>query len=288
VIVDTHVHIWNAETPETPWRDGFRAYAPAPSFGARDLLREMDAVGVDRAVVIPPEWDARGNETVLAAAAVHPDRLTAYPVLSLRRPGGEAVLREWAARPGFGGVRQMLLAGPSYDPLRDGTADWLWPVAEDLGLTVMLWLPGQLPRLLPVLDRHPGIRFVIDHVNLPMRPSTAQIEEAVTDLVDQAARPNLAVKVSALPAAAADAHPYRSLHPSIRDLVRAFGADRLFWGSDFTRLPCTYGEALSMMRTVEDCPGIDELLGPSFTRWTDRKPDEKGRTGGREDSHIRA
>jgi predicted TIM-barrel fold metal-dependent hydrolase len=57
MIADAQVHIWAADTPERPWPPGnaHRAHRPAP-FGEADLIREMDAAGVSRAIVVPPSW----------------------------------------------------------------------------------------------------------------------------------------------------------------------------------------------------------------------------------------
>jgi L-fuconolactonase len=73
-IVDAQVHIWGADTPERPWPQGrSRPHRPQP-FTAEDLLREMDAAGVARAVLVPPSWEGDRNDLALAAAAAYPDR----------------------------------------------------------------------------------------------------------------------------------------------------------------------------------------------------------------------
>lgn len=38
----------------------------------------------------------------------------------------------------------------------------------------------------------------------------------------------------------------RDLHPHIRTLVEAFGPRRTFWGTDLTRMPCTYYECITL------------------------------------------
>ncbi len=55
LIVDAQIHIWEADTPERPWPPGghARAHRSQP-FSKDDLLREMDAAGVARVVIVPP------------------------------------------------------------------------------------------------------------------------------------------------------------------------------------------------------------------------------------------
>src|SRR5579883_3666455 len=75
LIADAQVHIWGANTPDRPWP----AYGPGNEhrpvpFTEDDLLREMDAARVDRAVIVPPSWEGDRNDLALAAAKRHPDR----------------------------------------------------------------------------------------------------------------------------------------------------------------------------------------------------------------------
>ena len=72
-IVDSQVHIWAANTPERPWAPNVRAHRETP-LGHDTLLREMDAAGVDRVVIVPPRLDGTRNDLALAAAHAHPDR----------------------------------------------------------------------------------------------------------------------------------------------------------------------------------------------------------------------
>jgi L-fuconolactonase len=57
-IVDAQVHIWGANTPERPWpAGGSSPHRPQP-FSKDDLLKEMDAAGVARVVIVPPSGKA--------------------------------------------------------------------------------------------------------------------------------------------------------------------------------------------------------------------------------------
>ena len=73
LIVDAQVHIWGADTAARPWPKRGPAQRPVP-LGADELLREMDAAGVDRVVIVPPSWEGDRNDLGLAAAKAHPQR----------------------------------------------------------------------------------------------------------------------------------------------------------------------------------------------------------------------
>src|SRR5687767_15791862 len=77
-VTDAQVHMYEAETPERPWpREPGRALAPAKhplSFNAEEMLGAMEAVGVDRAMIVPPAWAGENNEPALRAAAKYAGR----------------------------------------------------------------------------------------------------------------------------------------------------------------------------------------------------------------------
>jgi L-fuconolactonase len=63
MITDAQVHIFEADTPEHPWpREPGRTAPRLPSFSAERMIGAMDAIGVDRAVIVPPVWAGDSND----------------------------------------------------------------------------------------------------------------------------------------------------------------------------------------------------------------------------------
>src|ERR1700745_1553299 len=92
LIVDAQVHIWGFNTPERPWPTGRSARHRAQPFSKDDLLKEMDAAGVARVVIVPPSWEGDRNDLALAAARLHTDRSAV-----IGRPAAAArALRGWS------------------------------------------------------------------------------------------------------------------------------------------------------------------------------------------------
>ena len=63
LIVDAQIHLWNAGNPTSPW------HRQIPAYLKDDALKEMDAGGVDAAILTPhTPWDPNANELCIEAA----------------------------------------------------------------------------------------------------------------------------------------------------------------------------------------------------------------------------
>jgi predicted TIM-barrel fold metal-dependent hydrolase len=271
LIVDSQVHIWGADTPQRPWPPGRAAQAHRPRpFSRDDLLREIDAAGVARVVIVPPSWEGDYNDLALEAARLYPDRFAVMGRIPIEKPESRALIPDWRRQPGMLGVRLTFHTAVQRPWLTDGTADWFWPAAEQADLPAMVFLPGSVPRVDEIAARHPGLRLVIDH--LAMMPGQKG-DAAFADLpkvLALAKRPNVAVKASALPCYSTEAYPYRDLHDRIRRVFEAFGPRRMFWGTDFTRLPCPYRQAITLF--TEELPWLSAddqawIMGRAVCEW---------------------
>ena len=271
-IVDSQVHMWQAETPDRPWPPGRAQDAQKPyPISKETMLFQMDLAGVRRAVIVPPSWEGDRNDVALEAAQSYPDRFAVMGRLDLKDPASPGKVVAWKQQPGMLGMRFTFHNEHYRHLLTDGSTDWLWPALEAAGIPIMIIMPDALDHLDRVAGAHPGLKVVIDHVGL----STGQGPRAFDNLpqVCRLARhPNVAVKASGMPSLSAEPYPFRDLHPHIRTLVDAFGPQRTFWGTDLTRLPCTYYECITLF--TEHLPWLqgDDLewvMGRAICEWLD-------------------
>jgi L-fuconolactonase len=269
-IVDAQVHIWGADTSERPWPAGHahRAHRPQP-FSKDDLLAEMAAAGVDRAVIVPPSWEGDRNDLALAAAQAHPDKFAVMGRPPLDRPDLHA-LDHWREPPGMLGIRVTTAGAGARALFTEPESDWLWQAAERAGLPAMVSIPGLLPELSQLAERHPGMRFVIDHLALVRDAKDEAAFGAIAALVAVAKHPNVAAKASALPRYASEAYPYRRLHAPLQKVFDAFGPQRFFWGTDMTGIPCTYRQAVTLF--TEELPwlkgrDLELVMGRALCDW---------------------
>ena len=83
---------------------------------------------------------------------------------------------------------------------------------------------------------------------------------------------NIAVKASALPCYSTEAYPFADVHPHIRRVYDAFGPRRMFWGTDWTRLPCPWRPAVTLFTeelTWLSSSDKERIMGKAICEWLD-------------------
>jgi predicted TIM-barrel fold metal-dependent hydrolase len=235
-IVDSHLHVWDetaAGKDPGPMKVGYSAQATA----SVELFRDyMDEAGVEKAVFVQPwfyHWD---NSYMVRCLQRFPDRFRAVCVVDPRGPQAAAALRRWHGE-GVTGIRLR--------PMREGenppAGPWfatdetmpLWEAIAETGTVVCpLWAGTELSRLLALLRRFPAVTVVVDHLNNPV-PSLGLDQPAFRALLELASLPQVHVKLSGFHHWCRERYPYRDGLPYVEAAVRAFGAGRCMWGSDF-------------------------------------------------------
>src|SRR5439155_15181345 len=99
---------------------------------------------------------------------------------------------------------------------------------------------GFLSEVARVAERHPGLRLLIDHQGRQRSDRDAAGFANLPELLALARFPNVAVKATGAPSYSSEPYPFRNLHPFLRQIYDAFGPERMFWGTDITRMPCSW------------------------------------------------
>jgi L-fuconolactonase len=271
-IVDSQVHIWGANTPERPWPLPHpRHHRQVPSFSKDDLLAEMNAAGVDRAVIVPPFFEGERNDLALEAAKVYPDRFAVMGLFDTEQPDARERLTAWRQQQGMLGFR-FSARDPKYlRAIPEGRLEWLWALAEKLGVPVMIGvLPHDLHLVDGIAERHPGLKITLDHMARVFGKKDDEAFPELHLLLALAKRPNVAVKASGLPSYTSGPYPFERMHPYLRRTFDAYGPKRLFWGTDLTKLPCSYRQAVTMF--TEELPWLGNedkewIMGRGLCEW---------------------
>jgi predicted TIM-barrel fold metal-dependent hydrolase len=249
VITDAQIHLWDPNSPERPWpTDRVQAQREAGYF-AEDALREMDAIGVDRAVLVTPSWVGETNETCLAAAKKYPDRFAVMGRIDPRTPESRQLLAKWREQENMLGVRLTFIQ-PFQDLLDNPAISWFWDAAEEYNIPLMaLGIQRLLDKLRTILLAHPRLTFIIDHLGATGKgPAGFAHLETLLPMAEES--PNLCVKWSSTPNFSAEPFPHRDIEASLKRMYDVFGPRRIFWGSDITRLEGSYRNCLEHVRQL--------------------------------------
>jgi len=252
VIIDAQIHVWSPDVSTRPWLPGSTTRSQGSALSPEQALRVLDDAGVARAVLVPPSWIGDDNTDALEAARRWPDRFAVMGRFDLKAPDAEARLQRWREQPGMLGIRLTFHLPPWSGWLADGSIDWFWAATERLELPLMVYVPGAAAKIAPIAQRHPRLRLIMDHM---ARPGGLKDDAAFADLDDLLALgryPNVAVKTSSIPCYSSEPYPFRNLDKYLRRIYEAFGARRLLWGTDYTRLTVPYRDAVRHAREGMD------------------------------------
>lgn len=273
-VVDAQVHVWLPEAPDRPWPPGgaerARAMHRSDPITGSGLLAEMAEAGVDRAVLVPPFFEGHRNDHAVACATAAPEAFRVMARVDLRT-GDPGPVRELLRNPVVAGVRLVFLpadAGRVDDP----AAEWFWSFAEDEDVPVMLLASDQLQALGELARARPGLRLAVDHLGLTGQHTDAAIAPEIAELVELAELGNVSVKATAAPCYSTEPYPYPALQPFLRQLHGAFGPERLFWGSDLSRLRGSYADLVRLFREELDFlppADVEAVMGASILAWLD-------------------
>ncbi|MBE6778700.1 MAG: amidohydrolase [Ruminococcaceae bacterium] len=225
-VIDAHCHIYPEKiaAKAVAGTDRFYGTVAAGAGTVDDLLLMGHAAGIDRYVVhsvaTTPKQVESINEFIAAAVAEHPDRFIGLGALHPDCPDMAAEVQR-IRRLGLRGVK--LHPDIQDFPCDDPRCHTIYSLCEQEGLPILMHTGDKRydnsnpNRLLPVLRAYPGLTVVGAHLG-----GYSVWEQAVELL---AGMPNLYVDCSSC---------FWKLSPEeARQYIRAYGADRVLFGSDY-------------------------------------------------------
>jgi len=233
IAVDTHAHIFQRGSSPVA---GAR-YVPKYDATLTELFQQFAAHAISHGVLVQPSFLGTDNTLLLAALRAQPDRLRGVVVVD---PGIAAGRLAELAALGVVGIRLNLVGQPLPE---FQAAPWpgLFEELKKLGWLVEVQREARdLPRLVgPLLAA--GLNVVVDHFGRP-DPKLGIEDPGFKYLLAQAWTRRLWVKLSGA---------YRNGPDGIGDaiadaaaplLLRAFGPERLVWGSDWPHTQFEHAE----------------------------------------------
>jgi L-fuconolactonase len=234
LVVDSHVHFWDARHSPQPWMTADHAAISRP-FGPDDLKPLLIENGVDQVIVVQGASLDSDTDYILAEAARHDWIAAVTGWLCLDDPDrARERLDELLGVPKLHAVRHLIHHEPDHWLRRGDVAESLALLqARDVILECPVVFPRHFDDVADVAGRYPALRIVIDHLGKPPTGTDAMAAWAAM-LRQVASHDNVMAKVSGLNTTVS--FPDWSASDwaeSIGVALDCFGPDRLMCGSDW-------------------------------------------------------
>ena len=243
------------------------------SFSAAEAIKMMDEAGVAAAVIHPPSWDPGSQDLAIAAVQDYPGRFAIMGTLPLDDPASRGRIATWREQPGMLGLRYVFLHEPERRMMHDGELDWLWQAAQDASVPIAMLATDSLSDIANVAQRYPGLKIIVDHLGGRGGLTTLKDAEAMAhmpELIALAKFPSVAIKATGAPGYSGEPYPFPKMQTYLHQIYDAFGPDRMFWGTDISKMPCTWRQCVTMF--TDELPWLNEtdrrlIMGDALCNW---------------------
>jgi L-fuconolactonase len=268
--IDAQVHAYERDHPGRPWAAVLTG--PAEVTGD-DMVRAMDAVDVDGALLISPFTMYRYDASyAIEVRNRHSNRFGLIKPVDPSDPAVAETIADWAATPGVVGIRIMMNRDVSEDAADPGINRVLAAGARH-GLPVNILCWGRLAQARALAARNPNTSIVIDHLGLQQPfepPPPAQPFADLPKVLEVASQPNVAIKITGACTLSREAFPYKDIWDPLARIFDAFGIERCMWGTDWTRAVklLTYQQGVDAFRNTDRLSESDRrtLMGGTLQR----------------------
>jgi L-fuconolactonase len=265
MIIDSHCHAWRA------WPYDKKVPDPDHRGSIEALLYEMNTHGVDHATVVCARigdgagGDGFGNEDnndyVAAFARKHPDRISPWVDVDCiwrkehHKLGAVKRLHEELDRNSATGFTHYVGEQDGWFATDEGR-EFFRAAAERKVIASLAMSPEWFPALREIAKENSTLPILIHHMSFPGNRDGVYNESDLNEFVKMAELPNIGVKISGFNY---NSHkkwnfPYPDSQKLFKIIFDAYGAKRLYWGSDFpaSRDMLTYTQALEVLRSSVD------------------------------------
>ena len=266
-IIDAQIHVWGTGLP------GNKAHIQVTSFTPKQAINMMDEAGVDAAIIHPPSWDPDSVYMALDAVNTYPGRFAIMGSIDLTDPTSVSLIPKWKQQNGMLGMRFGFLGGENQRLLHNQELDWFWSAASEYDIPISALATDSLLILKDVARKYPNLRLTIDHLggrggNTDLKDESSMAH--MPELLSLSEEPNIAVKATGSPGYSSHHYPFNSMHTYLKQIFDAFGAKRMFWGTDITKMKCSWKECITMF--TEELPWLtkadqDLVMGQAICQW---------------------
>jgi predicted TIM-barrel fold metal-dependent hydrolase len=126
-----------------------------------------------------------------------------------------------------------------------------------------------------IASQYPNLTLIVDHLGMHSHHRDAECGEDLKTVLPLARHPNVSIKTSAVPCYTTEPFPFRNFNGYLEAIYQSFGPRKMLWGSDVSRLPCTYIEAVTHFTETldfisqEDLPWVMGRSLSALLKWTE-------------------
>ena len=230
MIVDSHIHVWPLDEKRQP--PAYVKNKPTAPALVEWLVEDMEKYHIDRAVLIQASvwgWD---NSYMFECLERYPGL---FKAMGLVDPLSDTCAEDLRAlmKDGLSGIRLHPLYYPELPCWIDSPRhERLWQVAEETSAILQFhMLPWHAVPLARMVDRHPTVRVIVDHLGKP-DVTEAPPYPSYQPVLDLARRPLVWIKIGDVEVASKAGYPWRDVVPFVCAAKEAFGPGRMVWGTD--------------------------------------------------------
>lgn len=249
MIIDAHQHFWHYDAQRDSW------ITPEMSALKRDFLPdhlrlELATNGVDGTIAVQARQSEHETKFLLSLAAQHREIMGVVGWVDLRDSRVQERLHYYSSFDKLRGFRHIAQSEPDDRFLVQNDFCRGIECLREFNFTYdILIYPRQLPAAIDLVRRFPEQGFVIDHMAKP-RVRAAELEPWARHIEELAAHPNVWCKLSGL-VTEAEWRKWspQQFRPFFDVVLKAFGSDRLMFGSDWPvcLLSATYAETQQLV-----------------------------------------
>lgn len=235
MLFDTHLHLVYPDRLTYPWlKDAPALNKPNELESYTKTARRLGISGclnmeVD---VAPAQIDLETD--LISELMATPDSLLKGAISSCRPedPTFATQLERAESNPTIFGFRRILHTMPDATSQSKLFRDNVKMLSRTRFTFDLCVLPAQMHLANALADHCPDVQFILDHCGVP-DITGGSFEDWAKGINDLAKRPNVVAKISGI-IAYADAQTWtlETLRPYVEHTAKAFGSDRLVWGSD--------------------------------------------------------
>jgi L-fuconolactonase len=235
--IDAHQHYWDPRRGDYAWMQMDDPVLARP-YGPADLAPELAAVGIDRTVLVQAAGTVAETEYMLGLADKTESVAAVVGWIDFEDKAHLRHLERFRAHPKFAGVRPMIEYVPDVDWMLSDAVQWAYAALVDLDLTFdAVGFSRHLENFLALVKRYPKLRLVVDHCMKPqIRDHGTPKEELAAwgaGLRRIAEQSGACCKLSGLVTETDGDWREEDLAPYAEVVLRAFGPERVMWGSDW-------------------------------------------------------